>query len=173
MLFLIPARAGSKRLKNKNRLPFCGLPLWLWSYATAMRVKSKGDSIMVSTDDPDIYATALTLDVIASCRPTHLCGDDSPTQALVDWVFENYSGTDAICLLQATSPGRSDDLVHVMVNRSKSQVRSTTAGEPNGQCYIFRRNATAWLDIETAKGFDVDTREDFDAAERHMLRRFA
>lgn len=173
MIFLVPARAGSKRLKNKNRLPLCGLPLWLWSFAAAMRCKQAGDEVMVSTDDREILNVAKALGPYAQFRPAHLCQDDSTTQTLIDWTFAIRPGEDAICLLQATSPGRSDDLVRAMVKHSTTQARTVTAGKPNGQCYIFRRNATAWLDIETSIGFDVDTAQDFEAAERDMLRRFA
>lgn len=60
-----------------------------------------------------------------------------------------------------------------MAKCSHSQARTVTGGTPNGQVYVYRRGATTWLDIETEKGFDVDTKEDFDAAERDMLRRFA
>ncbi len=172
MLWLIPVRSGSKRLKNKNRLPFCGLPLWLWSYATAMRVKSDGDSVVISTDDPKIFATALTLDVIASWRPSYLCGDDSPTQALIDWVFDNYQGVDSICLLQATSPTRSDNLLRRLVNHGGS-VCSATNGEADGMCYIYKRGVPLMARVESCySAIDIDHPEQFNEAEWDMKRRF-
>lgn len=168
-LFLIPARAGSKRLVNKNVLLFCGAPLYRWSLMTALRIRKPQDAVLVSTDIDELLQT----EKYATARPDCLCRDDSTTQTLIDWTFEQNPATDSICLLQPTSPGRSDDLVRSMVRSPSTQSRSVTNGAPNGQCYIYVRGATAWLDIETEKGFDVDTQEDFDAAERDMLRRFA
>jgi N-acylneuraminate cytidylyltransferase len=171
-LFLIPARAGSKRLKNKNRLPFCGLPLWMWSYATAMRVKSEGDVIVVSTNDQEILEMAKCLACDSEFRPEHLCQDDSTTESLIDWIFKWYPEQDSICLLQATSPTRSDTLVRVLAKYTNEafQVRSVTDGLPNGQCYLYRRNGGPWVGLPTDKGHDIDTAEDFAAAERDMLK---
>ena len=167
MLFLIPARAGSTRLPGKNKRLFCGLPLWMWSYATAMRVKSEGDSVMVSTDDPAIFATALTMDVIASCRPPHLCGDDSSTQSLIDWVFGDFQCRDSICLLQPTSPTREDGLVRKVISIGR-QARTTTHGVANGEVYVYYYGVAGWENVESRYGTDIDTQSDFDHANEVM-----
>jgi len=52
------------------------------------------------------------------------------------------------------------------------QVRSVTDGKPNGQCYVYRKGHEGWIDIETERGHDIDTLEDFIAAEQDMLKRF-
>ena len=51
---VIPARAGSTRLKNKNIYPLGGKPLIRW---TVEAVVESGvfDKIVVSTDGDDIY----------------------------------------------------------------------------------------------------------------------
>ena len=164
MLFLIPARAGSKRLPGKNKRLFCGLPLWMWSWATAERVMSKGDHIMVSTDDggiSDEYAPLF--------RPDNLCKDDTPMSAVIDHYFET-TAQKSICLLQPTSPTRPDSLVRMMIARGDG-CRSVTNGKPNGQCYVYRRGMEM-VDVETEQGHDIDTLEQFQDAEQDMLRRF-
>lgn len=166
MLFLIPARAGSKRLPGKNKRLFCGLPLFLWSVAQARRVMSETDQWTVSTDDQDIAGV-----MGFSLRPAHLATDDSPTLDLVNWAFDRFSH-DSIVLLQPTSPTRPDSLVRQLIAHG-GQVRSVTNGVPNGQCYVYRRRHGGWIDVETEKGHDIDTLEDFEAAERDMMRRFA
>ena len=156
MIFLIPARAGSKRLPGKNKMLFRGKPLYQWSVETAERVKSDGDSIVVSTDDPDILSHPLAIR-----RRDDLAQDSSPTQALVDC----YLAVDDVCLLQPTSPTRKDSLVRKLINTGVS-CRSVTNGTPNGQCYVYRRPFTEHTDIETERGVDIDTKLDFITAEQ-------
>lgn len=168
MIFLIPARAGSKRLPGKNKRLFCGLPLWMWSLATASRLWSREqDAVILATDDEEIARVAMV-----PLRPLEISQDDTPTQAVVDWAWALAPTQDALCLLQPTSPTRSDHLVRRLIAHG-GQVRSVTDGKPNGQCYVYRRGVTGWIDIETEKGHDIDTLEDFHAAERNMQRRFA
>lgn len=166
--FLIPARAGSKRLVNKNVLLFCGAPLYRWSLMTALRIRKPQDAVLVSTDIDELLQT----EKYATARPDCLCRDDSTTQSLIDFLFSLSCAHDTICLLQPTSPTRPDSLVRMMLAYG-GQVRSVTNGEPNGQCWVYRRGHEGWIDIETEKGHDIDMLADFEAAERDMMRRFA
>ena len=50
---IIIARGGSQRLKRKNVLEFCGLPLFVWSVKQALHSKQITD-VYVSTDDVEI-----------------------------------------------------------------------------------------------------------------------
>lgn len=166
MLFLIPARAGSKRLPGKNKRLFCGLPLWMWSVATARRVHGPYDRIIVSSDDWEIQESEYGMQ-----RPADLAGDDVPTLAVVDHIFHVFDKHGTIVLLQPTSPTRPDSLVRQLIAHG-GQVRSVTNGKPNGQCYVYRKGHEGWIDIESEKGHDIDTLEDFEAAEQDMMRRF-
>lgn len=165
MIFLIPARAGSKRLPGKNKRMFCGLPLWRWSAATAMRLAQPGDVIEVSTDDPDII-----YDWPSRPRPKDLCADDSPTDDLIQYMFGYRSTHDSIVLLQPTSPTRPDSLVRMMIARGDA-CRSVTDGVPNGQCWIYRKGMTM-VDVETDPLHDIDTLFQFNEAEKYMLEKF-
>ena len=164
MLFLIPARAGSKRLPGKNTRLFCGLPLWLWSLATAQRIAGNGDYIRVSTDDLDILRSGHPHVFV---RHTDLCQDRTSSLEVVAAYLECHD----VCLLQPTSPTRTDSLVRKLIAHG-GQVRSVTSGKPNGQCYIYRRGQTEWTDIETEQGHDIDTLDQFNEAEAIMLGRF-
>lgn len=166
MLFLIPARAGSKRLPEKNKRVFCGLPLWQWSVATAMRCSSDDDGVHVSTNDTDILTTWP-----ATPRPSHLCGDDTTTQEVISYIWERFPLYASICLLQPTSPTRPDSLVRQLIAHG-GQVRSVTNGVPNGQCYVYRKGHEGWIDVETERGVDIDTLSDFEAAEKQMMEKF-
>ena len=168
MIFLVPARSGSKRLVGKNKRQFCGLPLYLWSVATANRVKKISDNLLVATDDIGILDQR---DLPCVRRPDSTCTDDSPTQDLVTWIMEVF-GADDVVLLQPTSPTRPDSLVRQLIAHG-GQVRSVTNGAPNGQCWVYRKGHEGWIDIETEKGWDIDVLSDFQAAEQDMMRRFA
>lgn len=104
---IIPARAGSKRLKDKNKLPINGIPLVEISVIAASRSKYI-DKIIVSTDDLEIFEICQKHNIIVSKRPEHLCGDHATT---VDVVLNcaathNLDADDLIVLLQPTSPLR-------------------------------------------------------------------
>ena len=166
-LFLIPARAGSKRLPGKNKRLFCGIPLWQWAEAQALRVYDENhDGIIVSTDDDDILFTSHR----AHYRPKLFCGDEVPMQEVVDFYMALLQQT-SLCLLQPTSPTRSDSLVRSMIARGDA-CRSVTDSVPNGQCYVYRQGM-AMVDVETAMGHDINLLSEFQQAEAVMLRRFA
>ena len=56
-LCIIPARGGSKRIQRKNIIDFIGKPLISYSIA-AIKEANIADTIMVSTDDPEIADVA-------------------------------------------------------------------------------------------------------------------
>ncbi len=83
----------------------------------------------------------------------------------------DFLSVDTVCLLQPTSPTRSDSLVRSMVARGDA-CRSVTNGAPNGQCWVFRKGMQM-VDVETPEqGWDIDVESDFIAAEKHMLGKF-
>lgn len=165
MLWLVPCRGGSKRLPGKNVRMFCGLPLWMWSIATACRIASDEDIIIASSDIPSILETPWGMQ-----RSADLCRDDTPTMAVIDDVWSKFPAHDALTLLQPTSPTRRDGLVREMATRGDA-CRSTTNGTENGQCWVFRKGMEM-VNVETFPGDDIDTEEDFLAAERKMMERF-
>lgn len=46
---IIPARKGSKRIKNKNRINFCGKPMIVWTVEAAIKSRCF-DEVIVATD---------------------------------------------------------------------------------------------------------------------------
>ena len=53
ILAIIPARGGSKGIKNKNIVNFCGKPLIYWTIKAAQNSKLI-DKLIVSTDSKKI-----------------------------------------------------------------------------------------------------------------------
>ncbi len=161
MIFLVPARSGSKRLPGKNKRLFCGLPLWMWSWATAERLKHPNDQVLVSSDDPEICQITGSLP-----RSPMWCADDATIIPMIELLLV----VDSVCLLQPTSPTRSDSLVRSMIARGDA-CRSVTNNKPNGQCWVFRDGMNQ-VDVETEQGADIDVIDQFIAAERDMLKKF-
>lgn len=104
-LAIIPARAGSKRLPQKNMRALCGKPLIQWSIEAA-KESQYIDDIIVSSDDEAILQLAQTMSVNALLRPSELAKDNSTTIETIEHVLQHCKTYDYIVLLQPTSPLR-------------------------------------------------------------------
>lgn len=111
ILALIPARGGSKGIKDKNIVDLCGRPLI--SYTIGAALKSKYiDSVVVSTDSPKISSVSLNYGaMVPFLRPKKLASDTAKTIEVMEHALKKlmYLGKkyDIVVLLQATSPLRS------------------------------------------------------------------
>ena len=108
---VIPARSGSKGIKDKNIRSFCGKPLIFYAIQEAKKCKNL-DRIIVSTDSWKYAEIAKKYGAeVPFLRPKRLAGDKSPVADtilhLLDWLKrkERYI-PDHIVLLQTTSPLR-------------------------------------------------------------------
>ena len=105
---LIPARGGSRRIPRKNIREFCGRPMMAWSIAAA-RDSGLFERIVVSTDDDEIAAVAVSEGAEAPFRrPSALADDHATTIAVVRHALEWLAGRGAepqtLCCLYATAP---------------------------------------------------------------------
>ena len=74
---LIPARGGSKGIKNKNIYPIHDIPLIAYSIKSA-RDCPLIDNVYVSTDSPEIAQIALKYGAqVPFLRPAHLSSDSA------------------------------------------------------------------------------------------------
>jgi CMP-N,N'-diacetyllegionaminic acid synthase len=112
VLALIPARGGSKGIKQKNLAPLLGKPLIAYSIAAA-QVSDVIDAIYVSSDDEAILAAGENLGAKAIKRNPALAQDESPTDPVIGEFIEReqLAQDDLIVLLQPTSPLRT--AVHI------------------------------------------------------------
>lgn len=105
---LIPARAGSKRLPNKNILPLSGKPLIAWTIEAALNSQYI-DEVVVSTDSELIREVSKKYGAtVPFLRPEAISGDMATTDAvLLHAIAElGLSDSDTLILLQPTSPLR-------------------------------------------------------------------
>lgn len=108
---IIPARSGSKGLKDKNIKDLCGVPLFAYSYYAAKKSKMF-DEIMMSTDSEKYADIAKKYGVsVPFLRSSEQSGDNAGSWGVVREVLMQYAkrGTffDTVCLLQPTSPLRA------------------------------------------------------------------
>ncbi len=107
-LAIIPARGGSKRIKNKNIINFCGQPIISYPLAAAKK-SNLFDKIHVSTDCETIASNVRKLGYeIDFMRDASLADDHTGLIPVVNWVYEKYKTLgqvySEICLILPTSP---------------------------------------------------------------------
>ena len=75
ILCIIPARSGSKGIKNKNIMDFNGKPLLVWSIEQAQKCNYEM-KIIVSTDSQEYANIAIKYGAeVPFIRPAHLSND--------------------------------------------------------------------------------------------------
>lgn len=115
---LIPARAGSKRLPQKNILPLMGKPLISWTIEAALRCKMF-DDVVVSTDCESLAKLARESGArIPFIRPQELSSDIASTSDVVLHAIRELGlgDDDVLVLLQPTSPLRRVEDINGTLN---------------------------------------------------------
>ena len=106
-LAIIPARSGSRGLKDKNILLINNKPLM--SYTIEAAEKSRMfDKILVSSDSDYYGEIALQYNAIFHKRNKQLSGDDTPTYDVIKDILDKENDYDYFVLLQPTSPLRDE-----------------------------------------------------------------
>lgn len=112
ILYLIPARGGSKGIPGKNIKPFMGKPLICHTIDQARAAGANDCDICVSTDSEEIRNTVESYGLkVPFMRPAHLATDTAGSYEVIlhalEW-FENHDNNyDLVVLLQTTSPLRT------------------------------------------------------------------
>lgn len=110
ILALIPARGGSKGIKNKNIIDLCGHPLIYYSINAALK-SLYIDDVVVSTDSEAIAAVSRKCGAeVPFMRPDSLAQDKSTSTSVVTHAIKTLKemGREFDCLvfLQPTQPLR-------------------------------------------------------------------
>ncbi|WP_290568118.1 cytidylyltransferase domain-containing protein [Leeuwenhoekiella sp. UBA6783] len=109
-LVLIPARAGSQRLPEKNMRQLGDKPLLGHSIAYAQ--DNGFSNVIVTSNDARVLEYAKEVGVEAIKRPDALAGNEEPVvTALQHAVNQLQKKYDAVILLQPTNPLRPEDLL--------------------------------------------------------------
>lgn len=103
ILAVIPARAGSKGIPNKNIRIIKGKPLIYFSIKNATESKYITD-VIVTTDSPEIITIAKQMGVAFKERKKELCGDSITLDSVIYDAIPNNQAWDYIITMQPTSP---------------------------------------------------------------------
>ena len=115
---LIPLRAGSKSVPNKNIRSVCGKPLY--RYTVDYALDSGASHIYITTDIEEILSSPKEKNITATRRHDSLCEDDTPMSTVILDFLQSKEGLkirkeQTIVLLQATSPlRRKKDLLKAL-----------------------------------------------------------
>jgi len=111
---LIPARAGSKRIKDKNIKLLNGHPLIAYTISAAIN-SDVFHSVIVSTDSKKYKDIAESYGAMVSLRPKEYAGDNSPDISWVTYVLNELSKKgqefDLFSILRPTSPFRMPETI--------------------------------------------------------------
>jgi len=111
ILVIIPARAGSQRVKNKNLRVVNKKPLVIWSIYYAQKLKKifKNINIIVSTDSLKVTKISQSLKTKAIQRPKNISGNKASMHSVISHILKKIDKKNKfefIVLLQPTSPIR-------------------------------------------------------------------
>ena len=111
---IIPARKGSKGIRNKNLVSLCNRPLIEYSIDVAVNSRNI-DHVIVTSDSEEIlsFSEKFGKKIIAILRPEELASDNSSTESAVMHAIQNINieNPEYIVLLQPTSPIRKVNFI--------------------------------------------------------------
>ena len=103
---IITARGGSKRLPNKNIMPFGDFPLLVHSINYAKENSDIIDDVYVTTDSDAIKQIATDYGAKVIHRPKAISGDSEPTITALQHALSTLHDIETVVLLQPTNPLR-------------------------------------------------------------------
>jgi CMP-N-acetylneuraminic acid synthetase len=103
ILSVIPARAGSRGIPNKNIRIIENHPLIYYSIKNAIKSEKISD-VIVSTDSPEVRIIAQQMGVQVHWRDASLCGDEVTLDAVIADAVPKEQKWDYIVTMQPTSP---------------------------------------------------------------------
>ncbi|HED31618.1 MAG TPA: acylneuraminate cytidylyltransferase family protein [Prosthecochloris aestuarii] len=152
MIAVIPARGGSKGLKDKNIYPVAGKPLIAWSILQARQSACVSD-VFVSTDSPEIGAVAHAYGAVVIDRPSAISGDTATSEDALLHAFDvidechGVSARHAL-FLQATSPLRLshdiDSAIELFFREQADSLMSVTAA---ADLTLWERQGDLWRSV--------------------------
>lgn len=163
-LVVIPARGGSKGVPGKNIKPLASKPL-IYYTIDSIRELFSDKQIIVTTDDIQIKECVEKIGLkVPFLRPAELATDDAGINEVLihalKFVESKGYFTDAIILLQVTSPFRKSEHIRQAIdlfNESTEMVVSVKKTRSNPYYVLFEENEYGWL--EKSKPGNFATRQ--------------
>lgn len=119
IIAIVPARGGSKGVKDKNIRLLDGMPLIGWTILEAQKSKYI-DKIIVSTDSEKIKKVAKDYEAEVIDRPDELATDTASTVDVIIDLLHHFKGDNSkkhILILQCTSPFRTSNHIDEAIEK--------------------------------------------------------
>ena len=166
ILFLIPARSGSKGLPGKNTKILGSKTLIEYSIDFALENLTEADELCISTNDPLVLEIALKKGVdIPFIRPDQLSNDTASSYDVIMHALNYYETInkkfDAVLLLQPTSPFRKNEDLQRLVkefDKDVDMVVSVKIAKENPYFTLFENTSDGF--IEKSKSGLFERRQD-------------
>ena len=166
ILYLIPARAGSKGLPGKNIKILGDKPLIVHTIDFALKNIKEEDELCISSNDAEVLDIAKSLGVdVPFVRPEELASDTANSYDVIMHAIKHYEDNnkcfDLVLLLQPTSPFRSQDDFDTLIQSYDDEVEmvvSVKKAKENPYFTLFEENESGFLD-KSKKG-DFQRRQD-------------
>jgi len=165
IIAIIPARSGSKGIKDKNLADLCGYPLIAYSIA-ASKLSNKIDRVLISTDSVEYAEIARKFGAeVPFLRPDELSGDTSTDRDFMlhamQWVQLNEMYTPEYWVhLRPTTPLRNPALVDMaiqaLINNPQATALRSAHIAPESPFKWFRRNEAGFLMGLTSENTSLD-----------------
>lgn len=120
---IIPARSGSKGLKDKNIIDLCGKPLIAYSIEAALET-GLFDHVIVSTDSEHYAEIAQHYGAEVMMRGEALSNDKATSFMVLEDILKNrlQESIDYFVLLQPTSPLRTSKHITEAIEKFESKI---------------------------------------------------
>lgn len=159
ILYVIPARGGSKGIPGKNIKPLAGKPLINYTVDVARQLAEDKD-ICVTTDDAEIINAVERSGLkVPFVRPAELATDKSGTYEVllhaIDFYKKQGINYDTLVLLQPTSPFRTVEDVKACLNLYTQDIDMVVSVKPattNPYYNAFETDEDGFLHISKGNG---------------------
>lgn len=172
VLGVIPARAGSRGVRNKNIRELCGKPLLQYTAEAALASK-RLTRVVLTTESDEIAAVGRRCNLEVLERPADLSLDETPMLPVVIHAMTvvETSGDlfDAVCLLQPTNPlRRTEDIDACIELFERSEVDSVVTvllvpSEHNPH-WVYFADQRGVLRLSTGENEPISRRQDLPEA---------
>lgn len=172
ILAIIPARGGSKGVPGKNNKLLDGKPMISYTIEQVKRSEYL-DKTVVSTDDPDVRKTAVSMGMDVIDRPPEYAKDTSPVIEAINHVLDTLKKGgrtfDVIALLEPTSPLRAggdiDKAIELFINNWEEADGLASVGEIALESpYIAKTIKNGYIKPLIETGKKAPRRQDLDKA---------
>ena len=165
IIAIIPARSGSKGIKDKNLCNLCGYPLLAYSIVAAIIAKQV-DRVLISTDSEQYAEIARRYGAETPfLRPTKLSGDTSTDRDFMlhamEWVQKNEGQTPEYWVhLRPTTPLRDpvhvDSAIKMLINCPAATALRSAHVSPESPFKWFRINEDGFFTALTSEDTSLD-----------------